>query len=202
MIRLLRLGHRQIGLVAMWLVLFTAATGWALMHPDWWTGQDFRLVAASSEVVLAGGASGLFRSEDGGKAWQEVTMAVPTRHVTALTRGKAGFAVAFRDMGIWQSPDGFVWERIPGPEGEQVQAISEENGQWVILTDKALYHQKARQPIQPSMLKRLHDWHTGWAWGGLGTRLVEAGAIALFFLSFSGLVMAAWTFRKPSPPDA
>lgn len=185
----LRKGHRQIGVVAMLAIVAVTGTGWALMRFSGWGGYDFRHMAAGHGVILAGGTQGLFRSEDGGGRWEEVTMPASTLPVVAMAEHRGRFAVGFRGMGLWQSEDGFVWERANAPEGETVVAISGSDAGWVVLTDRALHQGGKRIPYAPSIIRRIHDWHTGWALGRVGVLVVELTAIALLLLSITGLLL-------------
>lgn len=191
----IRKSHRQVGLIALLAIIGVAGTGLALVHADRWGGYDFRHLANGQQVTLAGGTQGLYRSVDGGTTWEEVTMPVPTQQVTALAEANGHFAVAFRDMGMWQSEDGYVWEKGNAPDHETILAISGHPPAWTLLTDQALYEGTRRTPYPPSLSRRFHDWHTGWAWGAIGVRVVEVTAIALIGLSLSGLWLA-WPLRR------
>jgi hypothetical protein len=198
-----RVGHRWLGVLAALVVLVSAVTGWLMQHESWLQGREFKSVALdphSSRHLLAAGPQGLWRSEDAGVTWKPVTMPVPTEHVSALTAGGAGFAVALRDFGVWTSTDGYIWDRVlDAPENERIKALSFQEGKLVYLTEAALIVAGQRFE-QPRSIRRLvHDWHTGWALGRTGTILVEAGAIATMVLTASGLVLAWRTRRRKRP---
>jgi uncharacterized iron-regulated membrane protein len=200
-----RLGHRWLGILAAAVILMSAITGWLMLHDSWLEGRDFKAVAADPHDVrhlLASGPQGLWRSSDGGVTWTEVTMPVPTTHVTALSAGGQGFAVALRDFGVWTSPDGYLWDRVTDtPEGERIKSLSFQNGKLVLLTEAAMIVDSRRFEQSRSMLRQIHDWHTGWAFGRPGTLAVEAGALSLMVLTVTGLVLA-WRTRRRRRPAA
>lgn len=201
--RFWRLSHRWLGVFAALVLVLAAATGWALMHPEWLQGQDLRHLAADPQDpkhLLAGGPQGFWRSTDGGRTWEDVTLRVPTANVVALASGQGGFAVAFRELGIWRSVDGYIWDPVELAEWERVSALSFQGNELVVLSDQGLYTAGQTIALQPSLLRRIHDWHTGWAWGAIGARIVEAGAIALLILTVSGLVLFARTRRRRRRP--
>lgn len=74
----------------------------------------FRAVAADPrdpDVLYAGGDQGVFRSTDGGQAWQHVTL----RPATLLTVGLTGEVWIETNRRIFFSPDGISgWDLLPG----------------------------------------------------------------------------------------
>lgn len=205
MTRWWRLGHRWVGVFAAVVLLMSATTGWLMLHDSWLDGREFKAVAADAHDarhLLASGPQGLWRSTDAGTTWQPVTMPVPTTHVSALSAGGSGFAVALRDFGVWTSPDGYVWDRVTDAPDDKVRSLSFQGGRLVYLTEGALIVGGQRFPQSRTWLRRIHDWHTGWALGRTGTLLVEAGAISLVVLTLSGLILFWRTRRRrrPSPP--
>lgn len=203
MTRWWRLGHRWLGVFAAVILLMSATTGWLMLHDSWLEGREFRAVAADphqANHLLASGPQGFWRSTDAGKSWQPVTMPVPTEHVGALTAGTGGFAVALRDFGVWTSTDGYIWDRVlDAPDNEKIRSLSFQNGKLVYLTEAALIVGGQRLPQERTLLRKIHDWHTGWALGKTGTILVEAGAMSLVVLTMSGLVLFWRTRRRRRP---
>jgi hypothetical protein len=128
-------------------------------------------------------------------------MPVPTEHVSALAAGTGGFAVALRDFGVWSSTDGYIWDRLTdAPENEAIPSLSFQGDKLVYLTEAALIVAGQRYEQPRSLLRQIHDWHTGWALGRTGTIIVEAGAIALIILTVTGLVLAWRTRRRRRRP--
>ncbi|MBC7541143.1 MAG: PepSY domain-containing protein [Candidatus Sericytochromatia bacterium] len=206
MTRFWRVGHRWLGVLAAVVLMSSAITGWLMLHETWLQGRDLSQVAADPKEaahLLAAGPQGFWRSTDSGAHWADVTMPVPTTDVTALTAGAPGFAVAFRDFGVWRSTDGYIWDRVADvPDGERIKGVSFLGNDLVYLTDAALIVGSVRHDQDRSWLRRIHEWHTGWALGRTGTLIVEAGAIAMILLTISGMVLFIRTRvrRRPNRP--
>ncbi|MCG3131618.1 MAG: Ycf48-like protein [Phycisphaerae bacterium] len=100
------------------LMLGLAATG---ARADWvqTAGPEVALlegIAARGDLVLAGGAGGLFRSEDGGQTWMATTQGLPPNTRISEFAFIGGRILASGPFaGLFQSEDdGLTWTRLVG----------------------------------------------------------------------------------------
>jgi photosystem II stability/assembly factor-like uncharacterized protein len=106
-------------LIAAWRGLWISRNGgisWAGMpvgadEPEIWS---LAVDPRDPNVLYAGGADGVFRSADGGQAW-ELVADLPVSAQVALAVGSAGEVWAGDQGGIYFSPDGVSgWDLLPG----------------------------------------------------------------------------------------
>lgn len=127
-----------------------------------------RIVFAPDDplVVLALGRDMLVGSRDGGRVWRDIPLGAAAREpgltLVDVTAAAAGHFTVLTDRGMVASPDG----------GET----------WIWAVGA---------PEMPGRDLRsvIHDLHTGHLLGTTGRRLVEAGALALIFITVTGVIL-------------
>lgn len=162
--------------------------------------------------LVASDEHALYQSLDQGHAWQDLPLFVPAEHVNhiAFAPDQPGrLVVSLRDSGLYLSDDGGqIWEEMPLPfkpvAGEQIQTLSlAGKGQIHLKTRQGLYYfepkagwknnvsttPQARQQ-QETRSNWLYDLHTGKIFGPWGLYLYDAAALALIFLSLSGIYLS------------
>lgn len=170
--------------------------------------------------LMASSEKQLFESFDQGKNWQEVKLFVPAEHIVAIDYSAVNpdkLWVALRDVGIFYSEDnGIIWEEIvdlpPDPvagealQGLQVGAnddlyVETALGRYVYQGKTQRWDTFQRADAQQKLDVQGVIWalHTGKFWGNVGLYLYDMVALALVFLSLSGLVLAR---RKRRPRSA
>jgi photosystem II stability/assembly factor-like uncharacterized protein len=95
--------------------IFRSEDAGASWHPSNFGLQNFEVTSllwASGENVLAGTASGIYRSPNGGRAWRAVdsTAGIPIAALVALPSG--GVLALTDDGGLLTSPDGARWQPL------------------------------------------------------------------------------------------
>jgi len=210
----LRLSHRWIGGAAALLILVTGASGILLQHPSWLGGSANApgSVAADpldEDRLLRGTHWGVEQSDDGGQTWRELPMLTPPTDVFRIVFAPDDplLVVALgRDALVGSRDGGRVWGAISlGPAAEAPApkyldlAVGSLN-RLHLLTDRGLLSSRdggqtwtwtGSQPDPGSRDWRqwVHDLHTGHLLGSLGRRVVEGGALALLFLTLTGVVL-------------
>jgi hypothetical protein len=119
-----------------------------------------------SLLVYALGTRSLVLSRDGGQVWQDMAVDPGALWQDAvfrdLTVGSGGQVHLLTDVGLLESPDGGgEWKPI-GSGGEN------EARDWY---------------------RFVHDLHTGHLVGTVGRRITEAGALAMVFLTVTGVLL-------------
>ena len=230
--------HKLAGIVAGPLILVAAGTALGLNHQDVVRGAVAPAASGPfGKYVLAVGADpreparllvgtndGLFRSEDGGKTWEEAVLPVPAEQAGAIAfdPARAGVVyVAFRSAGVWRSTDGgYVWEDLPLPfkphEGVDVAGLSlGADGALVLATPQGVWRQAgatwtlaaaAPRPTGSEAGKErvqlFYDLHDGRFWRDWGVPVTDAVAIMLIALVVTGyaLVLQVWWARRRRRP--
>lgn len=229
--------HTWAGLLAGPLVLVAAGTALALNHRDllarpvservaspyarYLTAVAAPAVPDAPGLRLVGTSDGVFRTTDGGRTFEEVTLPVPAEQVVALASAPdapATVYLALRESGVWRSDDGgWVWEEValpftPAFGGETIQALAPgPKGALALLTPAGLRERApaggwtlAPRPAAPAaegdkaLVRLAYDLHDGRFWGRWGVWLTDAAAALLLALVATGYGMAlrAWALRR------
>ena len=209
----LRQGHRWVGLVATVLLLVAGVTGFLLQHPGWLGPAANPTLAVAADPLqhgrlLRGNHWGVEESVDGGETWAEIPMLAPPTDVVrivfspgeplevhalgrqALVRSRDGGRV-WRDIQV-AAPDltlGVVFRDLAVGATGYLNLLTDRG--LLVSTDMGLTWAWAGAPEQEgSPWRRLiHDLHTGQVAGAAGRRVVEFGALALLFLTGTGVVL-------------
>jgi hypothetical protein len=210
----LRLSHRWVGGVAALLLLAAGATGFLLQHPDWLgpPPNPTLSVTADPQVtgrLLRGTHWGVELSEDGGRTWRELPMLAPPTDVVRIIFGPDNPLMVHAlgaDALVGSDDGGRVWQDIPvgapglGPEVIFLDLTAGTGGSLHLLTDAGLLTSLDggrswawAGPVDASQSRNwrrlVHDLHTGHLVGLVGRRLTEAGAVALLFLTVTGVIL-------------
>lgn len=220
---LLRL-HRWIGLVAGLMILIAAATAIGLNHRDWLSSgasapsgppspyaKGLLSLAADprdARWLLAGTRDGLYRSRDGGAAWEEVVLPVPAERASAIAfdaKQPGVVYVAFAEIGVYRATDGGeIWEDVALPfnpiEGATIRGLGlDGEGNLVVATAEGVYRQAAegwRHAPAPraaesgrTLVGWVHDLHVGRVWSTWGVPITDAVSVALIVLVLSGYIL-------------
>jgi uncharacterized iron-regulated membrane protein len=210
----LRLSHRWVGLAAAALLLVSGVTGVLLQHPSWLgsvAAPSLTLAADPLTVgrLLRGNHWGVEESTDAGLTWNEVAMlAPPTDVVRIVFSGPETRTVHAlgKDALVVSDDGGRVWEGVriaaPGldPGVTFLDFAVGSPGQWHVLTDAGMLTSTdkgrtwawagLRNEVSGRDWHRLvHDLHTGHLAGSVGRRTAEIGALALLFITVTGLLL-------------
>ena len=220
----LRRSHRWVGALAAIFVLLAGVSGFLLQHPSW-LGPDANptFAVAVDPVVsgrlLRGTHWGVEESTDNGRTWREVNMlAAPTDVVRIIFSPDDPLVVHAlgRDALVGSRDGGRIWQDIPvsasglQPNTTYLDLGVAPGGDLYLLTDGGLLAGSGGGkswewlgPLDkgPSRDWRgiIHDLHTGQILGATGRRITEIGALALLFITFTGLVLMrrnGKTFRQ------
>jgi hypothetical protein len=236
--------HRWLGLLMGPLVLLAAGTTLALNHQDALKAAmeagrppqgpfDQYVLSALADPatpgrLLMGTHAGLYRSEDGGRTWQTLTMPAKVEQVGSLQADPASprrVYALLRHAGLFVSEDfGDHWQAIPVPvAGErrpQFLALAATHAeQLTVVTNGGVYtrsgatwlhvprppavrHETSRQVMQWA-----YDLHDGQAWGRFGVPVTDGVAVALIGLVLTGYAVtfnlgARRRRRRPAAPVA
>lgn len=235
--------HRWLGLLFGGLVLVAAVTAIALNHQDQvrrWAGETTmghspfgrtpRVLAVDPEnldLQLAGTDDGLFRSEDGGRTWEEAVLPWPAEHVVAIqhTPGRSEEVhLALAGIGVLRSVDrGDTWEDVTLPfnpvEGVRITGLGvDASGRLAVMTragvwsrgrDGAWHEHRApgRGAPDTPAVQLAYALHDGRFWGAWGVPLTDGVSVALVVLVMTGYALYAVRFvrrrprRRPSVRD-
>lgn len=210
----LRMSHRWVGLVAALLLLVTAITGFLLQHPGWLGPPANPVLTMAADPatpgrLLRGNHWGVEQSNDGGKTWAEVPMLAPPTDVVRILFShddpRTVHALG-RDALVVSTDGGRVWSEIyledadlePGTDYLDLTVGS--SGELSLLTDDGLLTSSdggaswdriyvSTESQQTSIYSFMHDLHTGHLLGAAGRRVVEFGALALVFITITGVVL-------------
>lgn len=216
--------HRVLGLVMGVLILIAAGTALALNHQDLLKSRapagpqgpygKYQLSIAADPTdakrLLMGTNDGLFRSEDGGRSWDEVVLPVPAEQVNTIAYDprRTGVVYAcFREIGVFKSTDGGeIWEELTlpfyAPEGTEIAGLGlKADGALVLSTTAGIYTQKAPdgeawdhvarpktadRKADNRLVQLAYDLHDGNFWGEWGVWITDAVSLALIVLVFTG----------------
>ena len=210
----LRLSHRWVGLGAALLVIVTSVTGLLLQHPHW-LGEPSAAPSAlaidptDGDRWLRGNRWGVEVSADRGATWREIPMLAPPSEVHRITFAPDDTLAVLalgRDALVASADGGRVWRDVSpapqatGPSLDLIDVAVGPRGQIALLTDRGLLESldggetwgwSTEGSTEPSADLRslVHDLHTGQWLGTPGRRLVELGALALIFVTVTGLVL-------------
>jgi len=210
----LRLSHRWVGTLAAVVLLVAGVTGFLLQHPAWLgPPANLPLTVAADPLIrdrlLRGTHWGVEQSQDGGHSWREIPMLAPPTDVVRIvfTPGDPLVVHALGTDALVVSRDGGrIWQAIPvGTAEPGRQAIFLDlavapGGELHLLTDAGLLASrdggKSWDWTGPHDVPRTRDWrrfvhdlHTGQLAGAVGRRVVEIGALALLFITVTGVVL-------------
>lgn len=210
----LRLSHRWVGAVAAVLLLVAGITGFLLQHPEWLgppANPKLALAADPSapERLLRGTHWGVEQSVDGGRTWAELPMLAPPTDVVSIAFAPDDPRVVWalgRDALVVSRDGGRVWWEVSVDAATAQESLSYRDlavgpgTALAVLTDGGLltsgdegrsWQWIGREDSSPSgnWLKFVHDLHTGHLFGGAGRRVVEFGALAMVFLTLTGIVL-------------
>ncbi|MEQ8675354.1 MAG: hypothetical protein RLP44_16130 [Aggregatilineales bacterium] len=97
---------------------------------------------ASDQTLFAGTQSGIFRSQNGGKTWQETPFPMESAPVLSLAISSNQIIAGTEGNGVYVADEhGQDWHKLPGLEAFETQAIYalKTNGEYVtVLTANAL----------------------------------------------------------------
>ncbi len=140
-------------------------------------GPVWAVASGPDRSVLAGGNTGVFRSDDLGKHWTIKVNGLPPARVSRLV-GSADLLLALTDKGLFSSGDNAeVWEprSLPGAEILNV-AVSPLDPRWLLATDVTgifLYESldggdswKTHEPYRFSRIHHLAFTRDGRLWAG------------------------------------
>jgi len=210
----LRLSHRWVGAVAAAVLLVTCVTGFLLQHPSWLgppVNPTFTVTADPlvPDRLLRGTHWGVELSQDGGRTWREIPMlAAPTDVVRIIfTSGDPLVVHALGSDALVVSRDGGrVWQDIPvgtsdpGWRTTFLDLAVAPGGGLHLLTDAGLLTSRDEglswdwtgphdAPRTRDWRRFVHDLHTGHLAGAVGRRVVEIGALALLFITVTGVIL-------------
>ena len=210
----MRLSHRWVGVAATAVLLVTSATGILLMHPSWLGPPANPPLTVTVDPLdpgrlLRGTHWGVELSDDAGGTWREIPMLAPPTDVVRIIFSPddpmvvhalgADALVVSRDGGrIWQ--DIPVGISDPGWQATFLDLAVAPGGALHLLTDEGLLTSrddgKSWDWTGPRDVPRTRDWrrfvhdlHTGQLAGAVGRRVVEIGALALLFITVTGVVL-------------
>jgi hypothetical protein len=210
----LRLSHRWVGVGAALLVLVTGVTGFLLQHPGWLGEQANPPSALAADPVvegrlLRGTYWGVESSEDGGFTWREIPMLAPPTDVIRIVFAPDDPRIVLAlggDVLVGSRDGGRVWRDMPlGPAAMEpglvlLDVAAAAEGNFTVLTDRGMVASAdggetwawvgsgPQAPVR-DLRSFIHDLHTGHLLGAAGRRLVEAGALALIFITVTGVVL-------------
>jgi len=210
----LRLSHRWVGGLAALILLVAGVTGFLLQHPTWLgpPPNPTLSVSADPQVIgrlLRGTHWGVELSEDGGRSWRELPMLAPPTDVERIIFGPDNPLMIHAlgaDALVGSDDGGRIWQDIPvsaiglGPEVTFLDLTAGPGGSLHLLTDVGLLTSldggitwALAGPIDGSPSRNwrrlIHDIHTGHLVGVVGRRVTEAGALALLFITVTGLIL-------------
>ena len=216
----LKIWHRWLGVGAALFLLVAGLTGFLLEHPEWLGGEPEVFMALAADPVqpgryLRGGTWGVEESLDGGDTWRELPMLAPPEdvrriHFAHVDAGRV-FALGPRTL-VTSSDGGRVWEEIRFPAGavapgtELFDVSTGAAGQWTVLTGGGLLISSdegltwnggtGRGQEGTNWRRLVHDLHTGHLFGAVGRRVAEGTALAVVFLTVSGLFITVRRGRR------
>jgi hypothetical protein len=209
--------HRILGIGAALFLMVSAVTGFLLQHPGRLGGPNGSPSALAADPrdpgrLLRGTAWGVEESLDHGATWRELPMLAPPTDVFRIhfdaTDPARVFALGPR-AAVTASDGGRIWEDLvlaPDhfPPGAEIRDVATPGGGvWLLLTSAGILRSAdggatwARAgeapPREADWVSLVHDLHTGRILGTGGRRIAELAALALVFLTVSGLFLA---FRR------
>ena len=220
----LRRSHRWVGAVAAVFILLAGISGFLLQHPSWLgPAANPTLAVAADPLVrgrlLRGNHWGVEESTDDGRTWREVNMlAAPTDVVRVIFSPDDPLVVYAlgRNSLVGSRDGGRIWRDIPvnatglPPDLTYLDLGVAPGGFLYLLTDNGLlagpdegrsweWRGSPDQGPSRDWRRLIHDLHTGQIRGATGRRITEIGALALLFITVTGLVLLrrnGKTFRQ------
>ena len=212
------------GALAAIFILLAAGSGFLLQHPTWLGPAANPVFAVAADPVVSGRLLrgthwGVEKSTDDGLTWREVNMlAAPTDVVRIIFAPDDPLVVhALGRYALVGSRDGGrIWRDIPvtavglPPNATFLDLGMAPGGYLHLLTDGGLLASanggqswEWRGPLAEDSSRDwqglIHDLHTGQILGSTGRRITEIGALALLFITVTGLVLMrrnGKTFRQ------
>jgi hypothetical protein len=210
----LRHSHRWVGGVAAIFLLVAGLTGFLLQHPTWLGPVPNPPLAVAVDPadpgrLLRGTHWGVEESRDDGETWREINMlAPPTDVVRIIFSPDSPFVIHAlgRDALVRSDDGGRIWRDIPvSAAGLEPGTVFLDlgvgpGGMLRLLTDRGLIASSdegltwageglLEVSSSTNLRTMIHDLHTGHILGSAGRRLAEFGALALLFITVTGLVL-------------
>jgi hypothetical protein len=204
-----------LGVAAALFLVLSAVTGFLLQHPAWLGGSSAGPAALAADPreegrLLRGTRWGVEESLDHGSTWRELPMLAPPGEVFRIHFDPADPARVFAlgpRTGVTSPDGGRIWEdlRLPAeflpPGAELLDVAVDTGGRWLVLTTKGVVRSSDRGAswsgkagsAGPGLHGLVHGLHTGQILGPAGRRIAELVALALVFLTVSGVFLA---FRR------
>ncbi|MEN8006619.1 MAG: PepSY domain-containing protein [Candidatus Krumholzibacteriota bacterium] len=210
----LRSSHRWVGALAAVLLFLAGASGFLLQHPSWLGPAANPTFAVAADPVvpgrlLRGTHWGVEESTDQGLTWREIDMLAPptdvVRVIFAPDDPRLVHALG-RDALVRSRDGGRIWQEVPinatglQPDTRFLDLGIAPGGVLYLLTDDGLLGSSDgglswdRRGTATGKASRdwrglIHDLHTGHILGATGRRIAETGALALLFITVTGLVL-------------
>jgi photosystem II stability/assembly factor-like uncharacterized protein len=210
----LRLSHRWVGILAAFILVISGLSGFLLFHPTWLGSKVNTAVSLSADPLtpgrlLRGTHWGVEITTDGGRTWDEIPMLAPptdVRRIAFAPDDPKTILALGADLLVASYDGGMTWADIPlwlsgiEPGTVFLDLTVGPGDNWYLLTNEGMltstdrgnhWQWTARNAVSPGTdwYRLVHDIHTGYLAGETGRRLVEAGALALMFITGTGIVL-------------
>ena len=210
----LRRSHRLVGALAAIFILLAGVSGFLLQHPSWLGPAANPTFAVAADPIvpgrlLRGTHWGVEESTDDGRTWREVNMlAAPTDVVRIIFSPDDPLVVHAlgRYAQVGSRDGGRIWRDIPvnvsglQPDTAFLDLGVAPGGFLHLLTDGGLlagsnggqsweWRGHLNEGSSGGWHGLIHDLHTGQILGPTGRRITEVGALALLFITVTGLIL-------------